>query len=418
MRDKEYIDTILSHTNNLKEKEYSVLIFGAARASWYIIKVLEHFGVTINGIIDNDVNKHGTYSNYPVNSLAEMGKCFPNSVVYLGLFSPITAEIVASQMQQFSFIEIHFIMEAVLFTYFTKVASRNCDNILFANNVHNLFENYHESVNKYGYNKKGLFISPSVTVYVTQKCSLRCKDCGSLIPYYRSPKNFSVEQIVETIKQYAFAFDIVPEMSFSGGEPFLHPQFHKICNEVSKISNIIFINFTTNGTIIPTEKKLEQLSLCGADVHQSDYGKLSKKQSELFELCNKHNIYCDINFVNSNKMWTPKPEFKKRNRGAALNNKYYKECVRSNRYCHQLMVGELYKCPASLNGTQLELLPKITNDIVKLFVNGDHQTKNRVRKFILRANAIGACDYCNLPETGFVEPALQLQTTHSKEANS
>ena len=406
-----YKQTILNEVERIKKTNSSVLIFGAARAGWYVIKVLEHFGIKISGILDNNQSKYGTYLEYPVGSPASMYNKYPDSILYLGLFVPNTAQVVESQMRRTGFQQISFLIEAFLFSYFIDVAGRNVDEKIFAESIKILFENYNEGKNKSGYDSKNHFISPYVTGYLTQRCSLKCKDCGSLMPYYKSPKNFDVDDIVNDIKQYAKAFDVVPEISLSGGEPFLHPEFHIICEKISTIPNIIFINFTTNGTILPSEEQLQLLAKCGADVHQSNYGNLSKKQNELFEAFSKYNIYCDINFVNNNHKWFPGPQFTKYNRKDDVNNEIFRKCIASNCFCCQIAAGELHRCAASMNGTRQGLLPINSKDYVNLQDRRkiDSQITEEIRAFLMRDNAISACDFCNLWENEFVEPAIQLQ---------
>lgn len=409
-QDAKYKQILASQINKIKEDKTPVLIFGAGRAGWYIIKVLEHFGISISGIIDNDKNKYGLYFNYPVNSSLEMTQKFPNSKLFLGLFAPNTAKIVEAQLQQYEFNEISFNMESFLFSYFIDVAGRKCNETILAESIKILFENYSEGVDKSGYNSKLNFVSPSVTGYVTQRCTLKCKDCGGLIPYYKNPITFSVDDVVSDIEQYAKAFDVVPEISLSGGEPFLNSNFHIICEKISAIPNIVFINFTTNGTIVPSEDKLVRIAACGADIHQSDYGKLSTKQNELLNLFNKHNIYNDINFVNDNHMWFPRPMFSKQNRKDETNDKIFQECIASNKFCAQIMAGELHRCPTSLNGTHQGLHPTIPEDFVDLQnkKKNDAQISEEIRALLTRDNAINVCDYCNLNEAEYVPPAVQL----------
>ena len=48
------------------------------------------------------------------------------------------------------------------------------------------------------------------------------------------------------IKNYCESFDLVPEVSLHGGEPFLHPEIGQICQKLAQIPNLIFINLITN----------------------------------------------------------------------------------------------------------------------------------------------------------------------------
>ena len=121
------------------------------------------------------------------------------------------------------------------------------------------------------------------------------------------------------------AFDVIPEISLHGGEPFLHPEIKEICREAAAIPNIVFVSFVTNGTIMLTDDTLHLLSICGADVNQSGgYGSLSRKQDVLFEAFRRHNIYSDILFCSQSEMWIQTDPIKKHNRSDAENNEQYK----------------------------------------------------------------------------------------------
>jgi len=87
---------------------------------------------------------------------------------------------------------------------------------------------------------------------VTAKCNERCIHC--YIPHADKTNNID----------FAFAISLLDQLkemgtlsiTFSGGEPFLHPQFYEILEYARK--NDFIINVLTNGTIID-ESKIERL---------------------------------------------------------------------------------------------------------------------------------------------------------------
>jgi organic radical activating enzyme len=386
-----------------------VLIFGASRGGWYVMKVLEYFGINISAFVDNDPCKQSQYFYYDVYAPEVIADHLPDAIIFLGAFTEDAATAIRDQLESLGFRDIYYATDAFLFVYFTVVAGRNCDKNVFAQSIRILFENYSEGADHYGNNRKNHFVSPFVTSVITQKCSLRCQDCGQRMPYYESPVNYSVGSIINDIKNYARAFDVVPEMSLHGGEPFLHPEIKKICRETAKISNIVFISFITNGTILPSADTMHQLTNCGADIQQSDYGYLSKKQSKIFAICRQHNVYCDILYTNPTKMWTRPAPIRKHNRCDEDNAKIYTKCV-SSKICCQIMDGELHRCPISMHGANQGLFPKIDSDFVRLDDCNvpDDELKTKIRLFISRNLALNACDYCD-PANGIeVPPAIQL----------
>lgn len=406
----QYQKIVFSHIEKISKSVRPVVIFGAGRAGWYIMKVLEHFNVPIAAFSANDPDNPNTYFDYPVLSPDDIAEKFPDAHVFLGLFIPDTASAISEQFQHLGFQHVHYDTAAFLFVYFVAVAGRICDREILANSVHILFENYKEGTIHYGSTRENYFVSPFVTSVITQKCSLRCRDCAQLIPYYKDPVHFSVESIINDLKQYAKAFDVVPEISLHGGEPFLHPDIDVICREAAAIPNIVFISFITNGTVVLPEDELQQLSACGADVHQSGgYGHLSRKRVALTEAFRRHSIYSDIMFCSPTEMWTQAPPHSKRGRSAAVNNEIYKTCT-SSKTCCQIMNGELHRCSLSMHGTHQGLFPKYEDDFVRLHEPDmpDGILTTKIREFLERDQALAVCDYCD-PDGGMVvPPAIQL----------
>jgi organic radical activating enzyme len=406
----EYQRRVYSHIDEIKESGKPVVIFGTGRAGWYIMKVLEHYDVPIASFSVNDPGNQNTYFEYPVLPPSDIVGKFPDARVFLGLFMPDTAAAIGEQFRQLNFQHVHYDMAAFLFTFFVAVAGRICDREILAKSIHILFENYKEGQIHYGLTRGNYFVSPFVTSVITQKCSLRCRDCAQLIPHYKAPTHFSVESVINDLRQYAKAFDVVPEISLHGGEPFLHPDIDAICREAAAIPNIVFISFVTNGTIILSEDKLQQLSACGADVHQSGgYGQLSKKRDELTEAFRSHGIYSDIMFCSPTEMWTQAPPYRKHARPAAANNEIYNNCV-SSKTCCQIMKGELHRCALSMHGTHQGLFPECKDDFVRLHEPDmpDSVLTAKIRDFLNRHRALIVCDYCDPDGGTLVPPAIQL----------
>jgi len=403
----QYQKNILSHIESISNSGKPVVIFGAGRAGWYIMRVLEHHNVPIACFCDNDPSKLNTYCNYNVFSPQDIANDYPNAYIFIGVFVPGTAIEAQNQFQQIGLNDAYYDSAAFLFMFFIEVAGRICDNSRLARSIAILFENFKEGVNHYGLTKDNYFISPFVTSVITQRCSLKCRDCAQLIPYYKTPRNMTTESIIHDLRQYSKAFDVVPEISLHGGEPFLHPDIGKICQEVAAIPNIVFISFVTNGTILLSDETLSQLSSCGADVHQSGgYGSLSKKQAKLTEALNRNDVYSDILFTSSDEMWGRAPQYRPHFRPGIENDKLFQQCV-STKMCCQIMNGELHRCPLSMHGIHQGLFEKCEDDFVRLN-ESDNVLTGKIRALLTRDRALSVCDYCDPHGSIPVPPAVQL----------
>lgn len=405
-----YCKIIYSYIHHIQNSSHPVVIFGAGRAGWYILKVLEYYHIKISAFSDNNPDRQNIGYKYSVLPPNEIAAYFPDALIFIGTFLQSTAATIISQLNTLGHANIYHDMDAFLFIYLIEVCRRECNRNELAKSIDILFNNYKDQQIRYGYTSDSNFVSPFVTSVITQKCSLRCRDCAQLIPYYKDPMHFPAESVLDDLKQYAKAFDVVPEISLHGGEPFLHPEIAEICKGAAAISNIVFISFVTNGTLPLSEGKLRVLSACGADVHQSGgYGSLSKRRDELSEVFRKHSIYSDVLYCNSTQMWTRAAPCKKHFRSSSENNELYKRCM-SSKICCQIMDGELHRCPLSMHGSHQGLFPKHKDDYINLHDPdmSDEILVSRIRGFLTRTEALTACDYCDPDGGTLVAPAIQL----------
>lgn len=112
-------------------------------------------------------------------------------------------------------------------------------------------------------------------VAITSACSLNCKNCNMLIPYYKQHAHRTPESILSDMEDYFRWVDHVDIFNLLGGEPFLHPKVFEIVRETAerfraKIGALVLI---TNGTVMPSEELLSYMGGNGITVELSDYRK-------------------------------------------------------------------------------------------------------------------------------------------------
>ncbi len=123
---------------------------------------------------------------------------------------------------------------------------------------------------------KDKFIIPKLNILVTEKCSLRCKDCRALIPYVVNPQDEPLEKVVHEVKQILEAVDGVVDVEPIGGEPFLYPYLVDLLKFLCSQEKIMNVCITTNGTIVPNQECLNALKNEKVFVYISDYGYIDK----------------------------------------------------------------------------------------------------------------------------------------------
>lgn len=129
---------------------------------------------------------------------------------------------------------------------------------------------------------------------ITTFCNLGCRNCWSLMPYYKAPFHFDLNEIKTNLKKLSDC-DKVKNIQLIGGETLLHPDINEIISYISTL-NFDIISIYTNGTIIPKdfEIALEKMD-SRFSVYITEYGNKSTKVKELQELCDKYNVYNELN---------------------------------------------------------------------------------------------------------------------------
>ena len=125
---------------------------------------------------------------------------------------------------------------------------------------------------KYSYeDKKGLFYSvisslklffrksgyyEYIEIPITTRCSLRCKNCSNIIPYYKCRNDFDINILIRSIKMYLKCIERIVYVRVLGGEPFLSDNLKPVLLQLIKSDKIQRIEIVTNGTVVFNDSKL------------------------------------------------------------------------------------------------------------------------------------------------------------------
>ena len=143
--------------------------------------------------------------------------------------------------------------------------------------------------------KNDFLISGRLDISITEKCTLKCEKCNMFMPYFKQPKDYSIDYIKRDLDSYFNVVDYVRDLNLLGGEPFLYPEFTQVLEYISEkyIDKIKRIEIFTNGTLIPSEKLLELIKKCNVVVQISDYTNridYSKRLQDVIQLFDKYSI--------------------------------------------------------------------------------------------------------------------------------
>ncbi|MGN0710615.1 MAG: radical SAM protein, partial [Anaerovoracaceae bacterium] len=117
-----------------------------------------------------------------------------------------------------------------------------------------------------------------MNLIVTDKCTLKCKDCIMFAPYFKNPKHQTVKSLK---KEVDLAFNVwkhIKSYQIVGGEPLIFPYLEEIIEYIGENYRKQIGEFliTTNGTVLPEESFFKKCAKYDMTIRISDYS-VSKK---------------------------------------------------------------------------------------------------------------------------------------------
>jgi MoaA/NifB/PqqE/SkfB family radical SAM enzyme len=242
----------------------------------------------------------------------------------------------------------------------------------------------------------------NVDLVVTERCSMKCKDCANLMQYYENPENADLNEMVQTIDSLCEKADEVYEVRVIGGEPFMNKDVHLIIEKLTSKANISKVSIFTNATIVPREHQWEALSHPKVRFFITDYNELSRNMMKLIPALEERKIPYVSEKANG---WTDSAALDKHNRSEEENEKVFQSCCAKN--LATLHDGNLYRCPFSANASKLKAIP----DYVEDYLVVRSSTREQIRSFLRDIPYIHACDHCNgrSYDAPVIQPAIQTK---------
>ena len=130
----------------------------------------------------------------------------------------------------------------------------------------------------------------SIDLIITERCSLRCRDCSNLMQYYDNPKNCGTDMLLKSIDALCSVVDEVMDFRIIGGEAFMNRDWPIIVNRLTEEPKARRVVLYTNGTIIPKKDYIRHLKNDKVLVIITDYGVLSKKLGQLIEILKTNGV--------------------------------------------------------------------------------------------------------------------------------
>ncbi len=113
----------------------------------------------------------------------------------------------------------------------------------------------------------------SVSMIITERCSLKCEKCAIMLPYFNGVREYSLDKLVKEADALFQKVDFIGNYTITGGEPLLNKQLLEILSYIGQNyrDKIGSYKIITNGTMEPSEELIYAMKQYDISAEISDY---------------------------------------------------------------------------------------------------------------------------------------------------
>jgi len=389
--------------HKIKMSHKPVIIAGAGIVGKTILTICKENNIEVAGFCDSSIKVAGTvFCGLKVTLTPILNKVYDDAII---IISVAAIKDVVDLLESISFVNWYAggeLLKHLLLIQSNPDSSIKYDQFAIKSCIfcHN------------GYLNPNKLFFRSIDIIITERCTLRCKDCSNLMQYYTQPKHCDTNKLLKAIDKFCTVVDEVMEFRIIGGEAFLNKNWPLIVKRLTDEKKAKRIVLYTNGTLLPPRKYFSTLQNNKILVVISDYGKLSTKLDRLKTLFKNHNISYHILQVDE---WLDCAAISPHFRTPEQNRQLFQNCCAKN--MHTLSDGKLFRCPYAANAARLMAVPDDKDDYINLSheplttAKNINNTKNLIKNYIADKDFLKICDYCNgRPLSGNeVKPTVQIK---------
>jgi threonine dehydrogenase-like Zn-dependent dehydrogenase len=367
-----------AHSGNL-------ILYGAGVNGLIAAVLLQKMGVEYICFADSDKRKWDTeYMGKPVISPHELKERYPDAAI---MVTPYHLRPVYKQLREMGYKTLFDCLHL-----FLEFDTEDIEPLLPKQRY--LPGQFPIAINNYlrklsEFHVYGLGGNRGLTIFVTERCTLRCKHCINFIPYYTSPKDCDFNTL-STALNLLFNTGRFAYVNIEGGEIFLYKHLAKLVDILASFPDVEQIFPITNATILPDSGMLNSFHNKKVIVRISNYNENSYKFLELTKLFDRN----DISYNATLQQWS-RFDVKQFNRSEEENQKLFENCCKSDGNPN-LVHGKLYRCAFAPHLENLGVLPHSPQDCVDLTATAYDEVDlcKKVDELYAREKFIQACCYC------------------------
>jgi len=376
---------------NDKLKVYSnVILFGAGDIGELAKYALNKILIKENFYCDNDKRKQNkNYLGTKVISPKELEKLDKEKTVVL--ISNNYVSIIRDQLFKIGFKKVLNCVELLKNTDFLTAKKSFA---LQPYKIERRIDYYASMCMRENYISSGVLNIKSIDIQITERCSMKCKNCSNLMQYYNKPINSDLNELFLSIQRFMSCVDDVYEFRVLGGDPFMNKDLHKVVDELKKYNQVKKIIVYTNAKIIPKGSNLDCLKHNKVILDITNYGDgLSTKHDEIIKVLEDNEIMYSTTLTTS---WTDSGRILPYQEETIEQKKSkFINCCNSD--ILSILHGKLYRCPFSANATNLKAVPDDKSDVVDLCDEkiSTKDLKVKIKELAYNKDFLTACSYCN-----------------------
>ncbi len=381
----------------LKSTELPVVIFGAAVTGEAVLHACREAGVEVAAFCDNNMDKtKQPCCGLEVIHRSQLRERFPEAVF---LIAVIDIQDIVAQLKPMGYGKLYPVAPLLRnFNVFKYSYSKPADFVNYVISACILSQDNYLNPDK-------IYIR-SVDVVITERCSLKCRDCSNLMQYYRNPVNYDAAEVLQSLSAFCGAVDEINEFRVIGGEPFMHRDWLAITRRLIAEPKVRQVVLYTNATILPSDEQFQALADPKVLFIVTDYGPLSRKLGEMIAALKRFGI---THLCSPAGGWTDCAAIRQHSKSEAELKEIFACCCVKNSFT--LMNGKLYRCPFAANVDILKAMPDSPSDRVDLMTGiPAGELRKQIHALIHDKEYILACDFCNGRRLGDPQIAPAIQT--------
>jgi hypothetical protein len=372
-----------------------VIIFGAASVGQAIFHACREAGITVDAFCDNNANlARERRFDLEIIPARDLKRRFPEADI---IISCADIADVVRQLEEMGYSRWHPCTELLRnFDIYPYSYLKPHDFVAHTVAAALLCQDSYTTPDK-------LFLR-CVDLMITEKCSMKCKDCANLMQYYANPVNDDTAEMLRSIDRFCSVVDEVNEMRVLGGEAFMNKDAHIIIKRLIDEPKVKKVVVYSNATIVPNKEQMAAMRSSKVLFFITDYGSLSRKRDRLIKELESNQITY-ISSPASN--WTDCGQIYEHHRTEEEQKHIFGTCCVKNIFT--IAGNLLFHCPFSANAYRLHAVPDFKGDHVD-FSRSDISVKHELVQLVRHKEYIDSCDFCNGRTHGNPEIVPGIQT--------